>query len=69
MSIIGLCCAILSKGMRRMHFALKRYRARRALTPMLYFDERMFRDIGFSRADIVECLSAPESERSDHNCR
>jgi hypothetical protein len=67
MSIIDLCYAILSKGMRRMHLALKRHRARRALTPILYFDERMFRDIGFSRADVVECLSAPENEPSDHS--
>jgi uncharacterized protein YjiS (DUF1127 family) len=39
---------------------LRNYRARRALVPALYMDERMLRDIGLTRDDIVACLSSPQ---------
>jgi uncharacterized protein YjiS (DUF1127 family) len=33
------------------------YLARRAVMPLLYANERVLRDIGLSRADVVDCLS------------
>jgi uncharacterized protein YjiS (DUF1127 family) len=33
------------------------YLARRAVMPLLYANDRMLRDIGLSRADVVESLS------------
>ena len=33
--------------------------ARRAITPLLYANERMLRDIGLSRADIIDSLAEP----------
>jgi hypothetical protein len=33
--------------------------ARRAVTPLLYANERMLRDIGLSHDDILDCLSGP----------
>ena len=33
--------------------------ARRAITPLLYANERMLRDIGLSHDDILDCLSGP----------
>jgi hypothetical protein len=33
--------------------------ARRAITPLLYANERMLRDIGLNHDDIVDCLAAP----------
>jgi|SRR6185312_16945477 hypothetical protein len=33
--------------------------ARRAITPLLYANERMLRDIGLNHDDIVDSLSAP----------
>lgn len=35
-------------------------RSRRSLRYMLDFDERLLRDIGLTRADVVKCLSAPD---------
>ena len=32
---------------------------RRLILPLLYADDRMLRDIGLSRADVVESLSSP----------
>lgn len=37
--------------------AFSAYLARRAIMPLLYANERMLRDVGLSRADIVDCLS------------
>ena len=33
--------------------------ARRAITPLLYANERMLRDIGLSHSDILDSLSGP----------
>ena len=44
----GRCSAVLSAIL-----------ARQVVMPLLYADERMLRDIGLSRADIVESLSEP----------
>lgn len=42
--------------------AVGRTRNRRVMRTMLEFDERLLRDIGLTRADIVECLSSPDAD-------
>lgn len=41
---------------------LRRYRMRRAMIPLMQFDERMLRDIGLSRGDVIACLHFAEPE-------
>lgn len=59
MKIFAPLTRLLSKLSRSTQTNLKAYRARRALVPLLYLDERMLRDIGLSRSDVVDCLSSP----------
>ncbi len=35
-------------------------RTRHAMRTMLEFDERLLRDVGLTRADVVQCLSSPD---------
>jgi hypothetical protein len=44
---------------RRLSAGLSAVIARRAITPLLYANERMLRDIGLTHGDIVDSLSGP----------
>ena len=59
-------------GLRKLAGAFKRFmqtanraRNRRAMRTMLQFEDRFLRDIGLTRADIVDCLSSPETDPVD----
>jgi hypothetical protein len=43
----------------RLSAAVSAILARRVVMPLLYADERMLRDIGLSRADIIDSLAEP----------
>jgi hypothetical protein len=40
--------------------AIRRRQERRALRELLRLEDRMLRDIGLTRADVLACLSSPE---------
>ena len=49
----------------RLRGAIKRYQARRTLEELLRRDERLLRDIGMSRGEIIACLSLSGDEATD----
>ena len=55
--VLGL--AILAG--RHVGAALRACMARRAMHPLATMDDRMLRDIGLTRADVIHCFSSPWS--------
>lgn len=41
--------------------AWRAFMARRAMRPLATMDDRMLRDIGLTRADVIRCFSSPWS--------
>jgi hypothetical protein len=41
--------------------AFRAFMARRAMRPLASMDDRMLRDIGLTRADVIHCFSSPWS--------
>jgi len=63
---------LIIRGLRRLAAAFKCFmraahgsRNRRAMHTMLLFEDRFLRDIGLTRADIIDCLSSPEADAVD----
>jgi len=54
--MFGFKTAALAAG-RRFSRLFSAFFGRRVIVPLLYANERMLRDVGLSRADIVDCLS------------
>jgi hypothetical protein len=57
--MLSLVLAAVRAALRRLSASFSAIRARRAITPLLYANERMLRDIGLNHDDIVDCLAAP----------
>ncbi len=49
----------LAAGIRQAVSNVDRARSRRALSGILMFDDHLLRDIGLTRADVIDCLSTP----------
>jgi uncharacterized protein YjiS (DUF1127 family) len=57
--MLSLVLAAIRAALRRLSAWFSAILARRAITPLLYANERMLRDIGLNHDDIVDCLAAP----------
>jgi hypothetical protein len=56
MFIIGI---LFERAGQYIYSAFKAAAARRAIRPLLAVEERFLRDIGITRADVIDCLSSP----------
>jgi uncharacterized protein YjiS (DUF1127 family) len=52
----------LAAGIRQAVSNVDRARSRRALCGILMFDDHLLRDIGLTRADVIDCLSTPSDD-------
>ncbi len=52
----------LAAGIRNAVSNVYRGRSRRALSGMLMFNDHLLRDVGLTRADVIECLSTPSDD-------
>jgi len=57
--MLSLVLAAVRAALRQLSGWFLAVLARRAITPLLYANERMLRDIGLNHDDIVDCLAAP----------
>ncbi|MFN3659061.1 MAG: DUF1127 domain-containing protein [Pseudolabrys sp.] len=53
----------IAAAAKRLVHVIARSCRRRAARDLLRLDAHMLRDIGLSRYDVVQCLSAPRDER------
>ncbi len=56
--------SVLQSLAARIRAAVNRGNRRRNLRPMLMLDDHLLRDIGLTRADVIACVSSPESDPS-----
>jgi hypothetical protein len=56
MFIVGI---LFERAGQCIYSAFKAAAARRAIRPLLAVEERFLRDIGITRADVIDCLSSP----------
>jgi uncharacterized protein YjiS (DUF1127 family) len=52
----------LAAGIRNAVSNVYRARSQRALRGMLMFNDHLLRDIGLTRADVIDCLSTPSDD-------
>jgi uncharacterized protein YjiS (DUF1127 family) len=54
----------LAADIRRAVSTVDRTSSHRSLSAMLMLDDHLLRDIGLTRADVIECLSTPADDDS-----